>query len=199
MIKVRNFSQCKYFLSGNRKFIFFGLLLFIFQLSVFSFSVYAQTEEPKDAEPPPLKMISKDEKARLQAETDLKARTDLSLALMEARLKKAEEFSSQEAYSEMFTELGGFHALIDDTLSFLNRNDNGSRKVLNNFKKIEISLRSFISRLEIIRRELPAKFEFYVRGLVKIVRDARTRAVEPLFSDTVVPNVEVGPNVRKDN
>lgn len=187
MIGVRNFSQFRYDLSGSRKFIFFGLLLCSFQFSVFTSSAFAQ-DEPKDAEPPPLKMISKEEKKALEGETEIKNRTNLALMLMEGRLKKAEDLNSKGAYEEMFGELGGFHALIDYTLNFLNRNDNGSKAIINNFKKLELSLRAYISRLEIIRRELPTKYEFYVRGLVKTVRDARTKAVEPLFSDTVVPN-----------
>jgi hypothetical protein len=172
------------------KYLFFGLLLFTFHFSLFTSCAFAQDEAPKDAEAPPLKILTKEEKSQLEGVTELKARTNLALALMETRLKKAEDFYNQEDYTEMFTQLGAFHALVDHTLNFLNRNDNGTRKVLNNFKRLELGLRTFISRLEIIRRELPNRYEFYVRGLVKTVRDARTRAVEPLFSDTVVPNAK---------
>ncbi|MGC2234893.1 MAG: hypothetical protein WA584_01860 [Pyrinomonadaceae bacterium] len=188
MIIVRSILKNKYDLTGNLKSIFFVLTLFTFYFSLFTFCANAQTDEPKDAEPPPLKMISKDEKKALEGETEVKNRTNLAIMLMEGRLKKAEDLNSKGAYEEMFGELGGFHALIDYTLNFLNRNDNGSKAIINNFKKLELSLRAYISRLEIIRRELPTKYEFYVRGLVKTVRDARTKAVEPLFSDTVVPN-----------
>ncbi|HXG83878.1 MAG TPA: hypothetical protein VNI84_07615, partial [Pyrinomonadaceae bacterium] len=71
---------------------------------------------------------------------------------------------------------------------FLNKNDTGRGKVLNNFKRLELSLRRFVPRIELIRRELPAKYEFYVRNLIKNVRAARSKAVEPFFSDSVVPN-----------
>jgi hypothetical protein len=199
MIKARDLQRFEYFLNGNRKYIFFGLLLFTFHFSLFTVCAVAQDEAPKDAEPPPLKMISKEEKSQLEAQTEIKMRANLALMLMEARLKKAEDFYGQEAYAEMFTELGGFHALVDNTLNFLNRNNNESRKVLNTYKKLEMSLRTFASRLEIIRREVPTKYEFYVRGLVKTVRDARTRAIEPLFSDSVVPMADTTPNVKKVN
>jgi hypothetical protein len=198
-MKDRNLRRFEHYLNGNRKYIFFALLLFSFQFSVFSLSAVAQTDEPKDSEPPPLRMFSKEEKTQLEAQNDIKLRTNLALTLMEARLKKAEDFYNQQAYTEMFTELGGFHALVDNTLNFLNRNNNESRKVLNTFKKLEMSLRNFVSRLELIRREVPSKYEFYVRGLVKTVRDARTRAIEPLFSDSVVPVDDMTPNAKKDN
>lgn len=151
-------------------------------------TVSAQTDDPvNETAPPPLKILSKTEKAQLEAVTDIKERTKLALELMDARLLTAESYSAKEAYSEMFLELGGFHALVDNTLDFLDRKDNNSGKVLNNFKRMELSLRKFITRLELIRRELPLRYELYVRKLVRHVRDARTRAVEPLFDDSIVP------------
>ncbi len=149
-------------------------------------TAHAQENEPKDTAPPPLKILSKEETRQLNAETDIKKRTKLALDLMEIRLKKAEQLNSQEQYAEMFDELGGFHALVDKTLDFLDRNDDGSGKVLNNFKRVEMTLRVFLPRLELIRRDLPERYELYVRDLAKFVRRARARAIEPLFGDTVV-------------
>jgi hypothetical protein len=107
---------------------------------------------------------------------------------MDLRVKKAEEFKISDEFDEMFKELGGFHALVDDKLRFLTRNDNDSGRILNNFKRFEIGLRGFRPRLELLRSDLPSRYDFYVRNLIKYLRDARTRAVEPFFSDTVVPN-----------
>lgn len=151
-------------------------------------TAHAQTDESlNETAPPPLKVLSKTEKTQLEAVTDIKQRTKLALELMDARLLVAEGYSAKEAYPEMFLELGGFHALIDNTLKFLDSNDNGRGKVLNNFKRMELSLRKYITRLELIRRDLPIRYEFYVRTLIRQVRDARSRAVEPLFEDSVVP------------
>ena len=161
-------------------------LLFIIFISSFSSETFGQ-EIPKDAEPPPIKVISKEEREQLSKETKIKNRTKLSLELMETRLLKAEELGSKNQYKEMFIELGRFHALVDNALWFLNRNDTDSGKVLNNFKRLEIGLRAFIPRLELIRRELPLNFEYYVRNLIINVRDARSKAVEPQFGDTVLP------------
>ncbi len=141
----------------------------------------------EDTAPPPLKILSKDEKSQLELLTDIKQRTKTALELMEMRLIKAEALGVKEEYQAMFTELGSFHALVDNTLDFLSKNNNDSGKVLNSFKRLELSLRKYITRLELIRRDLPIKYELYVRQLVRYIRDARTRAVEPLFDDTVVP------------
>ena len=162
---------------------YFSLLAFCF---LFSSNAFAQVQL-EDIEPPPLKLLSKAERSQLEAAADIKPRTKLALELMEARLVKAEGFGANEQYREMFDELGGFHALVDNTLDFLNDNNNDSGKVLNNFKRIELSLRKYITRLELIRRDLPVRYELYVRRLVKYIREARTKAVEPLFDTTVVP------------
>jgi hypothetical protein len=153
-------------------------------------TVAAQENEQKDTAPPPLKILSKEEARQLSAETDIKKRTKLALVLMELRLKKAEELNAQQQFTEMYEELGGFHALVDRSLEFLDRNDDGGGKVLNNFKRLEMSLRAFLPRLEVIRRDLPEKYEFYVRELGKSIRSARSRAIDPLFSETVVKDNE---------
>jgi hypothetical protein len=173
-----------YFRAG----IFFLLTAFCLLLTV---SAQPETQSFVTA-PPPLKIISKAEKSQLESVTDIKERTKLALELMEARLVKAESLSASEQYPEMFTELGSFHALVDNAINFLNDKNNNSDKILNNFKRIEISLRKYITRLELIRRNLPIKYELYVRKLVKHIREARTNAVEPLFDDTVVPEKRKG-------
>jgi hypothetical protein len=152
-------------------------------------SAAAQTadDEPKDLVPPSPKMFSQEEKKQLEAQNDAKKRTELSLDFMEARLKKAETATTEEDYRAALDALAGFHALLDDSLKFLARNNNENRKVLNSFKTLEITLRKQTPRLEVVRRGMPFKYGWYVQRLIKAVRDARSKAVEPLFGDTVVP------------
>src|SRR6266404_5930895 len=168
--------------SRNRFLLLFCLFTFYFLLS----NASAQ-DDPPDSAPPPLKLMSKQERASLEAQSDVKMHTRLDLDFMEARLAKAEKLTTSSDYDGMFFELGGFQGLLDNSLDFLTKHDNKSDKFLNNFKKLEIGLREFVPRLETIRREIPLKYESYVAKLVKYVRDARTKAVEPLFSNSVVP------------
>lgn len=142
---------------------------------------------PNDTAPPPLKFVPKEEAARLEAITDIKKRTQTALELMSARLKQAETLMAQEQLDEMYKELGGFHGLMDNTLAFLDKMDNSGGRVLNNYKRFEIGLRQFRPRLELIRRDIPLRYEPYLRNLILYLRDARAKAVEPLFSDSVVP------------
>jgi|CXWL01.1.fsa_nt_gi hypothetical protein len=159
--------------------LFFFILHFAFCISGF-----AQDDE---VAPPPLKVFSKEERSRLDAKSDLKDRTKLALELMDLRLDAAEKFAAGQEFEPMFRELGSFHALMDESLEFLGHRDTGSNgKVLDNFKRLEIGLRGFSPRIETIRRELPIRYDDYVRKLMKYVRDARTRAVDPLFGETVI-------------
>jgi hypothetical protein len=168
----------------NKLYFCFLISFFVFSLSS---SIYAQQPDVSEIAPPPLKILSKVEKKQLEETPDIKKRTILALDLMEARLKRIEELDNQNEFVKMYEELGGFHALLDYTLDFLYRN-NTNRKNLSNLKRYEMRLRAFPPRIEIIRRELPIKYESYLRDLLKIIREARTKAVEPFFGDTVVPN-----------
>lgn len=143
--------------------------------------------ETDDPAPPPLKFVTKADLARLEAVSDVKKRTQTALDLMSERLKMAETLGAQDQLDEMYKELGGFHGIMDNTLAFLDSSDKSRGKVLNNYKKFEMGLRQFRPRLELIRRDIPTRYEAYVRNLILYLREARAKAVEPLFSDSVVP------------
>ena len=151
------------------------------------FSVSAQTDEPpKDAAPPPMKSIPKDERKRIEGETDIKKRTQISLDLLETHLAKAEQLTDQNEFQNALDQLSDFHAILENILNFLNSRKDGSDKVDNNFKRLEIGIRKTIPRLEIVRRGMPFSYGYYVQQIQKFVRDARSKALDPLFSDSVV-------------
>jgi hypothetical protein len=170
--------------SLNYSLIFSSLFLSLF------FGIHASAQQTETGDfnaPPPLKILSKPEKKQLDETPDIKKRTILALALMETRLKRAEELDAQNEFEQMHQQLGGFHALVDYTLNFLYRSS-GNRNNLSNLKRFEMGLRAFPPRIEVIRRNLPIKYESYLRSLNQFIRDTRSKAVEPFFSDTVIPN-----------
>ncbi len=169
-------------------YVFIGLLVLTFNLSFYT-AASAQDDQ-LEAAPPPLKIISKDELTRLNAKTDLKDRTKLSLEMMNLRLTAAEKLSAAKNFEGMYLELGFFHALMDDALGFLNKRDDGRGKVLDNFKRLEISLRGMAPRIEVIRRDLPLRYDPYVRKLMGYLRSVRAQATDSLFSDSVLPTVK---------
>jgi hypothetical protein len=76
---------------------------------------------------------------------------------------------------------------MDESLAFLTSQDKDRNKVLYNFKRLDIGLRAFMPRLETIRRDLPSRYDPYVKKLVKFISEAREKALEPMFGNTVVP------------
>ena len=169
MKKLSVFTNQKKAASNFRlKHISLNLLLFLLFPACLSISINAQENIIKDGVPPPLSIVSKNEEIQLDAETNLKKRTELSLDLMENRLKKAEMFSNEKKYKETLDELGGFQAIMRNTLGFLQKNDNGKGKVLNNFKRFEINLRKFVPRLELVRRMYAGKIRFSRRAIDEI-------------------------------
>lgn len=139
--------------------------------------------------PPPLKMIPKETREILDKQPGVKERTKLALQLMESRIVAAEAANTSDELDKTFAELGIFHALMDDTMSFLGANKRPSGKILDNLKRFELGLRKFTPRLELIRREMPITHEVYIKSLLRQLRDARTKATEPLFGNSVVSNL----------
>lgn len=166
-----------------------AFLLLPFAFYLLAPAVLAQLG-PDDLAPPPRRVVTKDERRALEALTDYKPRTKLALEFMDAHLKAAETHNAGRDFDSMFKELGGFQGLVDHTLLFLTSGDKKSGKVLDNLKRFEIALRGFLPRLQTIHRDLPIRYEDYVRRLIVYVRNARTKAIEPLFGDTVVPDSE---------
>lgn len=168
----------------------FTLLLLLFTFS--TVTSHAQGNQDEIA-PPPLKIIPKEDLAKLNAESDIKGHTKLALEMMNSRLAAAEKLDTAQDYPGVYRELGVFHGIMDNSLDFLDRGDKQSNKNLDNFKRLEIALRGFGPRLESLYRELPRKYEEYVRKLMKYVRETRTKATDPMFGNSVVkqPNPDL--------
>jgi hypothetical protein len=164
----------------------------LFLLVAFALLAFASTtaaQEEIEAAPPPTKIITREERSRIDSERDLKGKTRAYIDLMNTRLAAAERRSSAEEFNAMFGELGAFQALMEGCIATLQARDASGNKAFDQYKKLDITLRTFGTRIELIRRELPVRFENYMLSLMRAVRDTRSKAVDPLFADTVVPNL----------
>ena len=154
------------------------------------FSAAAACSQPPEdlsqTAPPPAKTLSKEEKDLLNSQADSKKYTKIALELMEIRMKRAEEADARDDFDGMFVELGAFHALMDHSLDFLLKKHSDGKKAFNDFKRYELGIRGFSPRMELLRRDLPIKYEYYVRVLMKYLREARSKAIDPMFGDSVV-------------
>jgi hypothetical protein len=165
-----------------------ALLAWVFLAA--STAAFSQDPQPgeDDLAPPPARIISKDERKALTEQPTTKKRAEIAMGLMENRLVQSEKASDTEDFSGSINELASFEALMQDTLDFLIKNDSKNKSADKIFKSFEIYLRKQNPRLEAIRRKMPYKYGYYVERTMKAVRAARSKAIEPIFGNTVLPD-----------
>jgi hypothetical protein len=167
-----------------------GLFLFAIIASVLPGSVLGQEKSgsplPDGVVPPPLNVISDEEAEDLESANKMKKRTKLALDFMNTRLLRSESAAEGKKYQESLDQLGRFQALVRHTFEYLKTNED-QKGSIKNFKRFEMTLRGFIPRLELLRRELPYRFGYHVGVTMDYVRKARAQALEPFFEDTVIP------------
>ncbi len=158
---------------------------------VLTFSSFAQettqTDEDELPLPPPPKVLSKEEKIEVDAAIGVKERTQLCVKLAEAHLLKAEQLTEASQFDEVLSQIGGYQAIIDNTVNFLQQKSvSENSRVRDNFRRLETMIRLQIPRLEMIRRTTPALYSVHVKNALDFARDARTTALESFYSDTVL-------------
>ena len=155
-------------------------------LTVWLTPVTASAQDDPDSIPPPSQMISRDERQRLESRSSIKERTKLALELMNSHLSSAEQFRGSENFESAYRELGIVHGVLDNAMNYLIDANKRGIKVLDDLKRMEMGIRGFLPRIESIRRDLPIVYDAYIRALLQHVRDARAKAIEPFFDDSIV-------------
>ena len=150
----------------------------------------AQPPQPQREDgPPPLLYMPPDVRQRLEGAKDTKARARLSMEIAEERLTRAAQLADEDRFAASTAEIGVYEAVVEDTVRSLHTTS-GEGKVNNKFrdifKRIEITLRSHITRLETIRRMLPERHAVYVKDAIDFVRDRRDQALSAFYSDSVL-------------
>jgi hypothetical protein len=138
--------------------------------------------------PPPLRYMPPDVRQRLEGEKDAKARARLSMEIAEERLARAAQFAEQDKFEAATGEIGIYEAVIEDTVSTLHASGSGkfNNKLRDIFKRVEITLRAHVTRLESIRRVLPERHAVYLKDAIDFVRDRRDLALSAFYSDSVL-------------
>jgi hypothetical protein len=136
--------------------------------------------------PPPMKFVSRDERAQLAAAHDAKARTRAGIELAESHLQRAEELSSAHDYINASAELGNYQGLIEEALRFLKDTGRTDGKARDLFKRIELALRAHSPRIETIRRTTPYEYAVNVKAIARFTREARADALNAFYGDTVM-------------
>lgn len=145
-----------------------------------------QPHSPQMPAPPPMKFISRDERAQLDGVTDPKAHTRLAIDLASDHLTQAEQFTVQKKYEAAAEELGRYLGLIDWTLRFLSGLNSDKGKTRDLYRHLDITLRGHIPRLAVMRRSTPVEYAINLKAAEDYVRTARSDALDSFYGHTVL-------------
>ncbi len=152
-------------------------------------STRAQNPQPQPTPltaPPPLKVIPKDERQQLDQAKDNKQRLRLSMEFAGGHLTRAEQLTMQTEYEAASSEVGMYHALIEDALENLSSLKQDSNKARDLYKRLELALRADGPRLTSMRRVTPLEFAVWIKKVEDFAREGRTEALNSFYGHTVV-------------
>lgn len=185
------------------------LLLLAFVLSP---SIHAQesqsqaTPQPTPlTAPPPFKMIVKEEREALDdTAKDPSKRLKLTIEFADGHLLRAEQHTSRQNYEAAASEVGMYHALVENALQFLSTFKRDSNKTRDLYKRLELALRADGPRLTAMRRVTPLEFAVWIKKVEDFARDGRTEALNSFYGQTVEKPVRTdkpipAPSPKMDN
>ena len=170
----------------RRRLSFFGLVFCLLALCV---QVVRGQDAPvvqQPSAPPPVKLITKEDGARVAAAKDDKARLRITIEIAEAHLTDAETSTNGEDFDAAATSLGKYHALIEGALTFLGSKSRDENRTRDLYKRLELSLRGHGPRLVAIRRITPLEYAIWVKQLEEFARKGRTEALNSFYGNTVL-------------
>ena len=167
----------------------------------------AQEPVRADISPPPLKTISRLERAQIDDADGSKSRVKITLSLAETHLINAEARTSQNDFPGASAAIGRYGALVEDVFAFLKTHKVDSNKTRDLYKRVELTLRAHGPRLTAMRRGTPAEFAVWIKEIEAFVRDGRTEALNSFYGHTVFrdpnpkpsPKQEGGPPQKNSN
>jgi hypothetical protein len=160
------------------------ILLFV---ALYTPALSAQESRPQvHTAPPPLKIITRAERAQLTEAKDEKARVKLTLELAEAHLRNVEIQTAQQQYDAAGAEVGMYWALFEDVLSFMKKAERDSNRQRDLYKRLELALRAHAPRLSAVRRTTPSEYAVWIKELEDFARSSRTEALNSFYGHTVI-------------
>jgi len=169
------------------------LLAFLFLTAIMSV-VHAQEPEPQATPqptpltaPPPFKMIVKEERAALEGVTrDAPKRLKMTIEFADGHLTRAEQHTARQNYEAASSEVGMYHALVENAVQFLSTFKRDSNKTRDLYKRLELALRADGPRLTAMRRTTPLEFAVWIKQVEDFARESRTEALNSFYGHTVV-------------
>ncbi|MEJ7617938.1 MAG: hypothetical protein WKF30_13470 [Pyrinomonadaceae bacterium] len=110
--------------------------------------------------PPPMRLVSGEERSQLTRETDAKKRIRASVELAELRLQRAEELTVQRMPEAATDQLASYQTIIEDAFEFMRARGKVDNKVRDLYKRLELAIRTHGVRIETMRRVTPLNTPF---------------------------------------
>jgi hypothetical protein len=147
---------------------------------------HAQDRTPQhDIAPPPLRVVSRAERAQINEARDPKARIKLTIELAEVHLLNSETETTKQDYDKAAAAAGRYWGLMDDAFVFLKTMKADTNKTRDLYKRVELSLRAHGPRLTAIRRATPVEYALWIKEFEELARKGRTEALNSFYGHTV--------------
>ena len=140
--------------------------------------------------PPPLRTIPRNERVQIEGLNDAGKRLKQTLVFASGHLTIAEKHTAESKYDEASIEIGSYHALIQNVLTFLASIKRDSNKARDLYKRLEIALRADGPRLTSMRRVTPIEHAVWITQVADVAREGRTEALNSFYGHTVVREPE---------
>jgi hypothetical protein len=132
-------------------------------------------------------MIVKEERVQIEANTkEPSERLKLTIDFAAAHLTVAEQHTAQGNFEAAQSEVGMYHALIENAREFMSTFRRDSNKTRDLYKKLELALRAHGPRLTAMRRTTPLEFAIWIKQVEDYAREGRTEALNSFYGHTVV-------------
>jgi hypothetical protein len=179
---------------GIQHHLFEGLRIVLVCMVVYTAAIYGQDPRVQElTAPPPLKIVSREERTQLDESKDAKTRVRKTIELADGHLLKAEEQTTQNQHDAASAELGKYWALVEDVLRFLSPLSHDNNKTRDLYKRVELALRGHGPRLTSMRRTTPLEYAVWIKDVEDFARKGRTEALNSFYGQTVVRDVQKKP------
>jgi hypothetical protein len=168
------------------------LLVVVLSCAVAAFGQDPQPSPTPLTAPPPLRTITKAERDQLNASNDPKQRVKVTIELSGTHLTAAEKYTGQSDFEAASHEVGSYHVLVENILTFLATLKRDNNKTRDLYKRLELALRADGPRLTAMRRITPLEFAVWIKQVEDFAREGRTEALNSFYGETVVRDPEKG-------
>ena len=158
-----------------------------------------RSQQPQTQEfptPPPVKVISTEDREALNAARDAKDRVKTSITLAEAHLAKAEAQTAERSYDTALGEAARYWAIMENAFAYLRDLKAGNGKNRDLYKRLELALRSHGPRLSGLRRSTPSEYAIWLKEIEEHARNGRTEALNSFYGNNVVRDTHQTPEMQ---